>query len=144
MSDVVDVAEAIWSILKDSGGLVHALAADRIYPGHVPGQIDADESIVFFVENTEDDYQISLESSGERPDKSTIRFICLGGPMGTEGYLRGRRLAKALKKQINGLIITVGGVEIQGIERLNNEDTYDESVKRFAVVETYEVTASYS
>jgi hypothetical protein len=144
MSNVVDVSEAIYEILAAPGGLVHALASDRIYPGHVPGQIDADESIVFFVSSTEDDHQISLESSADRPDKSTVTFICLGGPEGTQGYLRGRRLAKALKKQINGLIVTYGSVEIQDIERVNNEDTFDERVRRFAVVETYEVTASYS
>ncbi len=142
MSAIVDVVEAVYSVLA-APGFVRTLTHDRIYPGQAPSQIDTDESIIFYVSGTEND-DTSMTSSGDRSDVTTMTFLCLGGPMGKEGYFRARRLAKALKKEIHGLTGTFGSVRFQSCERINNEDTYDERVKRFAVVETYEIRASYS
>lgn len=135
------LTQALYSILSGAG-LVADLVDDRIYPGLIPEDEITYPALIYRVEETIDDE--TFESSGNCSENVRLRFVSVGGKNSLSGTTAAQRLALALKKQINGLVITVDAVAIQRIQRTSSFDSYDEATETNCVTSDYWIKVSYS
>lgn len=131
------VEEAVFEFLTAEGE-VKALVDNRVFPvGEEPQRAEY-PYLVYRVSQVRDDEFTTLQSQGDTPDTSTFRF------WSTATSANGAaRLAKALKKRLNGSVFTIDSVQVQGAQRTLQSSAVDPETRIFQVMSDYDVTAAY-
>lgn len=123
---MAEVEEAVYAILTGDAG-VAALAGDRVYPQEIPQDV-ALPAVAYARVSTRRARRHGGAGVGRRLARARVQVNCEAG---TYGAAKG--LAAAVVGALDGVMVTVAGVEVQGSWIENEGDEYGETGKVYGV-----------